>query len=94
MSASGLLFEVFNITGRGTVAVLDKFDGQARAGDFLLLGSAKYKITGTEIVSFRDVEAAERNARLGRVGLLVAGCTKEQLETYKGQRLQIEPASA
>jgi len=92
MSGSGVLVEVFDISGRGTVVLLEDFDGHATAGDFLHLGSTSYEITGTEIVSFRDVEAAERNARLRRFGFLVSGCTKEQLETHKGQRLRIESA--
>ncbi len=90
MTGSGILLEAFDISGRGTVVVLEEFDGQARAGDVLVIGPTPHKIAGVELVSFRSVEAYERNRQLRRVGLLIAGCSTQELEAYKGQRLEIE----
>lgn len=92
MSASGRLMEVFEISGRGIVIVLEEFDGQVQVGDLLVSGSTEHKIIGVELVSFRSAEAHERNQRLRRIGLLVSDCDKEQMTTLKGQRVRIEAA--
>lgn len=93
MVGSGQLFDVFEIFGRGIVVLLDEFEGQAKIGDRLLVGGKAFGITGVEMPAFRSVEAYELNQRLRRVGFLVSGCTKQDLEAFKGHRLQIESAS-
>jgi hypothetical protein len=93
MLASAVLADLFIISGRGTVVLLEEFDGQAKVGDLLRLGPNTCEIIGVEMVAFRDAEAAEHNRRLRRFGCLVIGCTLEQLEAHKGLRVQVESAT-
>lgn len=93
MLASGVLADLFIIPGRGTVVLLEEFEGQAKLGDLLRLGPNTCEIIGVEMVSFRDAEAAERNRQLRRFGFLITGCTVEQLEAHKGLRVQVESAT-
>ena len=93
MSANGILLDVFDISGRGLVVLLEDFRGTGRINDFLLIGSTKLRITGVEMVSYRSVEARENALQKGLQGFSVSGGTKQQIEAYKGQRLQIEPAN-
>ena len=89
MLASGILKDIFLISGRGTVVLLEEFEGAAEVGDFIEADGKRFEIIGHEMVSFRNAEAAEENRRLKRIGLLVKGATKTDFAERLGRRLQI-----
>ena len=49
ISGAGVVADVFEISGRGVVVLLEKFDGSARIGDSLAFGAAAFEIVGVEI---------------------------------------------
>ena len=92
ISGAGVVADVFEISGRGVVVLLEKFDGSARIGDSLAFGAAAFEIGGVEIPRYNSVEAAEDGKQRSLIGLLLSSCTKTQMDAYRGHEAQIVQA--
>jgi len=83
---TGVLLDVFEISGRGCVALVDVKQGDCKAGDRLIVGLASYEISGIDIPRYRP-ETAQRIAEGWRppLGLLIKGAEKDKLSGFIGQ---------
>ena len=81
----GKLVEVFEISGRGCVALIEIDAGFCRIGDELKIGDRPWKISGIEMVKYN----AEGHRRIAEgwkppTGVLLAGAGKADLQPYVG----------
>jgi translation elongation factor EF-Tu-like GTPase len=81
--ASGILEDVFALTGRGTVAVIDQLQGVLRIGDLAILPQGPVSITGVEMIRYRDAPKVKPTS----IGVLLGGVEKAELEPLKGARI-------
>jgi translation elongation factor EF-Tu-like GTPase len=86
MAMRGTLLDVFEISGRGVVALLKQREGFCRIGDRLQIGDKVLPITGIEMVNYN----AEGRRRLAEgwqppLGVLLADANKEELARLIGQ---------
>lgn len=83
---AGTLLDVFEISGRGCVVLVDIEEGACKVGDTFAAGSGRWAISGIEMVNYRP-EALER-IRAGwkpPTGLLLRGATKAELAPQIGK---------
>ena len=83
----GTLVDVFEISGRGCVVLVEIEEGACKVGDVFAAGSGRWAISGIEMINYR-AEGLER-IRAGwkpPTGLLLRGATKDELTPLIGQR--------
>jgi translation elongation factor EF-Tu-like GTPase len=83
----GTLLEVFEISGRGCVVLVDIESGSCRVGDQLSIGSAEWPITGIDMPNYTP-ETLERIRRGWKppTGILLGGAEKNELIERIGEQ--------
>ncbi len=83
---TGTLLDVFEISGRGCVVLVDVEEGNCRTGDRLIIGSIDYPISGIDRPRYMP-ETLQRIAEGWRppLGLLLKGAEKNALAGFVGQ---------
>jgi hypothetical protein len=83
---TGILLDVFEISGRSCVVLIDVGAGDCRAGDRLTVGSTDYPISGIDVPRYMP-ETLQRIAEGWRppLGLLLKGAEKNTLTNLIGQ---------
>jgi translation elongation factor EF-Tu-like GTPase len=86
---NGTLQEVFEITGRGVVVLVEIRDGLVLTGDTLSIGRMEWPITGIEMVNYGE-EGRRRLAEgwVPPVGVLLKGATKADLVEQIGTEVK------
>ena len=81
----GLLKDCFEISGRGTVALLDPDEGSCVIGDWVKIGGEAWQISGIEMPNYRKLPPQEV---LKLCGALLTNATKAQLAPLIGQSFE------
>ena len=83
----GTLHDVFEISGRGCVVLIEDHAGTCRAGDAIVIGEAEWTIAGLEMINYQP-EALKRMGEGWRppLGLLLRNASKDDLIGLVGQR--------
>ena len=81
----GTLEDVFEISGRGAVVLVQIHDGHCLVGDSLVVGKKPWPITGIEMIKYSD-EGMRRIAEgwVPPTGLLLRGALKADLIEWVG----------
>ena len=86
----GIIRDVFEITGRGVVALFDHHeDAPFKVGDWFAVAEHKWKITGWDIP--RRVDDAGKMIEPLAVAVLLKGATKAELLPFVGQPFETIP---
>jgi len=82
----GTLLDVFEISGRGVVVLIEPREGSCRIGDQLQIGDVTWPITGIEMISY-NAEGMRRLAEGWKppLGVLLGGASKAELSGLIGQ---------
>jgi translation elongation factor EF-Tu-like GTPase len=85
---NGKLVDVFEISGRGVVVLVEIDDGRVKAGDTLILDESRFPITGVEMVNY-NAEGRQRLAEgwVPPVGLSLRGAKKPDIEGWIGREV-------
>jgi translation elongation factor EF-Tu-like GTPase len=86
---NGTLEDVFEISGRGAVALVKIDDGYCLTGDNLVVGGKAWPITGIEMVKYND-EGMRRMAEgwVPPIGILLSGALKVDLVEWVGSSVE------
>ena len=82
----GTLLDVFEISGRGCVVLIDIQSGSCRVGDDLRIGPRVWPVTGIEMPNYTS-ESIERIRQGWKppTGVLLRGAEKSELIDFVGQ---------
>jgi translation elongation factor EF-Tu-like GTPase len=82
---NGTLEDVFEVTGRGAVVLVQIHDGLCTVGDNLVVGRGQWPITGIEMIKYNE-EGMRRMAEgwVPPVGILLGGAAKTDLIEWIG----------
>jgi translation elongation factor EF-Tu-like GTPase len=89
---AGTLGDVFEISGRGVVAILKDFDGAVKIGDRVVIEGRSWDVSGVEM-GLRPLDLANPPARKG-VGVLLKGAARSELLPLIGKSITISKATA
>ena len=89
-SLTGVLGEAFRISGRGTVLIVENYDGDMPLKGLFQVGDFSSKITGVEFPR-KTIRRGDGSIELGKpmIGILIADDVKEQLLEMKGQPVEV-----
>ena len=89
-SLTGVLGEAFRISGRGTVLIVENYDGDMPLKGLFQVGDFSSKITSVEFPR-KTIRKDDGTIELGKsmIGILIADDVKEQLLEMKGQSVEV-----
>ena len=87
MAMIGTLLDVFEISGRGCVVLVDIEQGGCKVGDTLAAGTGRWVVNGIEMPNYSP-ETIQRISEGWKPpnGILVRGAIKDDLVALIGQR--------
>ena len=84
----GTLTDVFEITGRGCVVLVDIESGHCLIGDHLIIGGRSWPVTGIEMPNWGpDAIQRMKEGWKPQTGILLGGAQKSELLGSVGQQV-------